>query len=264
MEELKNKNIFPAIIVTAPDAPSGRNLILSSSPAKIWAQKNKIPVLEVASFKEIPLILTESDWDFFVVAAYNFIIPKQILDIPKHGTLNIHPSLLPKLRGPSPIRSAILLDLKDVVGVSVILLDEKVDHGPIISQKRVQPPIWPVRGRVLDEILFREGGRLLAEIIPSWLKGEIVAKKQDEAEVTFSKKFKKSDGLIDLNDNPYKNYLKFCAFDIWPRIYFIKNNKRVIITDAEFKNKEFIIKKVLPEGKKEISYKDFLKTNTWM
>ena len=266
LEELKAAGIVPALIVTAPDTPQGRNLKLEPTPVKAWAQENDVPVLEAPSLKDRATIpeLANSEWDLFIVAAYNFILPQWLLDLPKHGTLNVHPSLLPKLRGPSPVRSAILRDQKDAVGVSVMLLDAQIDHGPIVAQATVELENWPIAGHILDELLFREGGRLLAEAIPPWLSGEVTPEEQNHDQATFSKKFTKEDGLLDLNDDPYKNYLKFCAFDGWPGTYFFVTHKakqlRVKITDAAYQDQEFAIKKVIPEGKKEVGYNEFLKS----
>lgn len=264
LEELNQASIIPALVVTAPDTPQGRNLKLAPTPVKVWAQRNDVPVLEASSLKDRSAVaeLANSQWDLFIVAAYNFILPKWLLDLPKHSTLNVHPSLLPKLRGPSPVRSAILLDQKDAVGTSIIQLDEQIDHGPIVAQATVALESWPVQGHVLDELLFREGGRLLAEVVPLWLEGQITPEAQDHAQATFSKKFKKEDGLIDPYDDPYQNYLKFCAYDGWPGTYFfVTHNKkhiRVKVTDAVYQDQKFLIKKVIPEGKKEMPYSEFI------
>lgn len=260
LEELQNAGIVPSLVVPAPDTPQGRNLKLTPTPVKVWAEKNDVPVLEATSLKDRAKIpeLANSEWDLYIVAAYNFILPKWLLELPKHGTLNVHPSLLPKLRGPSPVRSAILLDQKDAVGVTIIELDEQIDHGPILAQATVALETWPIQGRVLDELLFREGGRLLAEALPLYLEGKITSEAQDDTQATFSKKFKKEDGLLDLKDDDYTNYLKFCAYDGWPGTYFFVGGKRVKITDAEYTGNTFTIKKVIPEGKKEMAYDAFM------
>ncbi len=258
LEELKNKNLLPALVVTAPDSPSGRKMQLHPTQVKVWATENKIPVYEVSTFRNERAsdFLKNTEWDLFVVAAYNFILPKEVLEIPKHGTINVHPSLLPKMRGPSPVRSSILLDEQSAVGVTIMQLDEKIDHGPIITQQKIELKEWPIKGRILDELLFREGGKKLAEIMNDWIEGKIKSKEQNHEEATFSKKFKKEDGLIDIKDGEYQNYLKFCAFDVWPRTYYFKDEKRMIITDAKLENGKFIIKRVIPEGGKEVEYKN--------
>jgi methionyl-tRNA formyltransferase len=129
-----------------------------------------------------------------------------------------------------------------------------VDHGPILTQKKIELENWPIKGRELDEILFREGGKELAKAIPLFLNNEIKTQEQEHNQATFSKKFTKDDGLLNAEDNDYTKYLKFCAFDIWPKTYFFENNKRIIITDAELKDGKFVIKKIIPEGGKERNY----------
>jgi len=266
LKELKKGGITPNLIVTAPDKPAGRKLILTPPPAKVWAEENFISTFQPKTLKNkdtIESIKDEGPWDLFIVAAYGNILPKEILEIPKYGTLNVHPSLLPRLRGASPIQTAILEE--NETGVTIMLVDEKMDHGPIVVQEKINISNWPPRASDLEEILTRRGGQILSEIIPKWINGKIKEKEQNHDDATFTKKITKEDGFIDLNDNPEKNYRKIRSFNIWPRAYFFikHNNKkiRVIITDAEFSNGKLIIKKVIPEGKKEISYEVFLKTH---
>jgi methionyl-tRNA formyltransferase len=199
----------------------------------------------------------------FVVASFGSILPKTLLDIPKHGTVNVHPSLLPRLRGPSPMRSAILRDEKET-GVSIMLLDEQMDHGPLLAQKKVFVDPWPSRGRVLDDLLAREGGALLAKTLPLWVAGEIEPQEQNHDLATYTEKFTKEDGLLDLKDNPYRNLLKVRAFEGWPGTYalFERAGKRirVQILDAHLDGSRFVIDIVKPEGKKEMPYEDFLRS----
>jgi len=267
LEELFNAHIIPTVVITAPDKPAGRALALTPPPVKVWAEKHEIPVLQISSCKrveEMELILN-SEWDLFIVAAYNILLPEWLLRLPKFGTLNVHPSLLPKLRGPSPIRTAIRDDLRNEVGVSVIDLDTEMDHGPLIAQANIELPVWPEKGRVLDELLFREGGRLLSEVIPLWLERKIIPEEQEHAEATYTSKIEKTEGEIVLTDDAYQNYCKFCAHDEWPgTFFFAEDNKgkkiRIKITDAEYHDGVFSIKKVIPEGKKEVAY-DVWKSN---
>lgn len=267
LEELKNAGIIPNLIVTAPDKPAGRKLVVTPPPAKIWAEENFVSTLQPETLKDAQVVQTikdEASWDIFIVAAYGNILPKEILDIPKYGTLNVHPSLLPRLRGASPIQTAILEEKE--TGVTIMLVDEQMDHGPVVAQEKVaswtNPSDIP-KASALEETLARRGGQILAEIIPKWTAGKIDARQQDHSSATFTKKINKCDGLLNLNDDAEKNYRKIRSFDIWPRAYFFieKNGKkiRVIVTDAEIKNNELKIKKVIPEGKKEIPYEDFLK-----
>lgn len=262
LEELKKANLTPILIITMPDKPKGRKLVLTPPPVKVWAEINKVDFIQPEKLSgDFLNILTKKNFDLFVVASYGKILKQELLDIPKYGTLNVHPSLLPKLRGASPIISAILKDEKKT-GVTIILLDAGMDSGPILAQKEITPKNWPSKASELEEMLAKKGGELLCEIIPKWINGEIKPKEQEHSEATFTKKILKEDGFIDLNDNAYKNLLKIRAFEKWPGTYFFANRHskqiRVKITDADIKNNELVIKKVIPEGKREMPYKDFL------
>ena len=263
LEELEKAGIVPALIVTNPDAPQGRKMVLTPSPVSNWAEEKGIQVYKPESLKsdEVVAKLKESGCALFVVAAYGKIIPQPILDIPKYKTLNMHPSLLPQLRGMSPIRSAILEDIHPT-GVSIMELTAGIDEGPVLAQEVATLETWPILGRNLDEHLARQGGALLSDVIPKWINGEIEAKEQNHSEATFSKKITKAMGELNLMDDPYQNYLKFCAFDVWPGTFFFQeiNGKqiRVKITEAEYADGKFVVKKVIPEGKKEMDYESFI------
>lgn len=254
LEELYKKNIVPTLIITTPDAKVGRGLVLTPPPVKVWAEKHDIDIIQ----NHTDDMLVNTEWDLFIVASYGKILPSEILDLPRKGVLNVHPSLLPKFRGASPIVSAILSDEKET-GVSIMLLDEKMDHGPIIAQASVEIDNWPPKASVLEDILVTEGGKLLAEIIPPWMKGEIEAVEQDHGKATFSKKIAKEDGLLNLDDNDYTNFLKIQALEGWPGTYFFVNDKRVKVADADYIDDKLVITRVIPEGKKEMNYEDFLR-----
>lgn len=265
LEELEQAGISPQLIVTTPDKPAGRGLALKSSPVRLWAEERGIDVItpETLTIEDgAAEILFNSEWDLFVVAAYGKLLPKNILDIPQKGTLNVHPSLLPKFRGPSPIESQILADAKEV-GVSVILLDEKTDHGPILAQASITPEPWPFTRVMLEDLLWHEGGKLLAEAIPQWLTGQLKTSPQDDAEATFTLKLSKEDGFIDLSEGGYTNYLKYAAYEGWPGTYFFieKNGKkiRIKIVEATYENEVFTPTRIVPEGKKEMLYVDFMR-----
>jgi len=265
LEHLEEAGLTPHIIVTTEDKPQGRKLLRIPSPVKVWANKKSIKVLEPDTLKKnVPKELNSQEngevWDLFIVVSYGEILSKSVLDLPRRGVLNVHPSLLPKLRGASPIQSAILQDMKKT-GVTVILLDEKLDHGPIVAQASTEIENWPPKASLLEEILAKVGGGLLAEIVLPWINGDIDAEEQRDADATYVKKITKEDGLINLNDDPRQNFLKIQAFDTWPGTYFFveKNGKkiRVKVVSANFENGELIITRVIPESKKEMSYKDF-------
>ncbi len=263
LSALETKGLLPALVITAPDRRQGRGLVLSPCPAKQWAQERGIDVLTPTTLKDEAFVaeLANTEWDVFVVAAYAKLIPKNILDIPARGCLNIHPSLLPKFRGPSPALSAILEDER-ITGVSVMQMAEKMDAGPVVAQARVEleEEAWPMRGSEFEELLAAEGGNLLAEVLPFYIKGEVTPEPQDESKATFTKKFTDADARIDLKGNPRENYLKIKAFDKGPRAYMQVGGKRVIIKDATFTDGVLTIIKVIPEGKKEMEYSQFLQS----
>jgi len=268
LDELKEARLIPALIVTRPDKPKGRGGHSSPPPTKEWALENGVEVLQPEKIKgEFLDEMKNTEWDVFVVAAYGKILPKELFDIPKKGTLNVHPSLLPKLRGPSPIRSAILTDEKET-GVSVMLLDEEMDHGPIIAQASVALEEWPPRAVLLEGILAKEGGKLLAETLPLWVNDAIDAKEQDHEKATFCAFLKKEDAQIHLSDDPYVNLLKIRGYEGWPGAFtFFERSLpgqaggkkiRVVIKTAHIDDAGvLVLDTVIPEGKKEMSFADF-------
>jgi methionyl-tRNA formyltransferase len=273
LEQLKSKGLIPSLIITSPDRPEGRKLILTPSPVKIWAIKNSLEIITPEDIKDATFVeeLKKRRWDIFLVASYGKIIPKEILELPLHNSLNVHPSLLPKFRGPSPIQSAILEGEKET-GVSIMILDEKMDHGPIIAVKKISLNPLP-NANQLQLTLGKIGGELLAEIVPVWINRDIEAKEQEHNKATYAKKIVKTDGLINLTDDPSLIYKKIQAYAGWPNAYFFvtqsektekKSKKeteqeiRVNIKEASFKDGVLEILKVIPQGKKEISYQSFL------
>jgi len=268
LDELKLHNILPTLVVTTPDKPKGRKLVLTPTPVKIWAQNNNIEVLDPSSLKNNPSLISNLislNSDLFLVASYGKIIPKEVFEIPERKTLNIHPSLLPKYRGASPIQSQILNDEKEI-GVTIMQIEETMDTGPVIVQKTS----GGVLGRKeLEKILAIEGARLFAHILPEWLMGAIDPIMQDESKATYCQKIKKEDGelQIDLNDlskNAHQNLLKIKAFEEWPTAYFFIGQKRIIINDATIEDPStssgqarLKIVRVIPEGKKEMPFEDF-------
>ncbi|MBL7045721.1 MAG: methionyl-tRNA formyltransferase [Parcubacteria group bacterium] len=267
LKVLKEKGFTPALIVTAPDRARGRKMIVTPPPVGMWAKENKVEMIQPEKItdeviKDIKEKAPKGGWDFFVVFSYGYILPKELLDIPKHGVLNVHPSLLPKLRGASPIRGAILNYEKET-GVSIILLDEKMDHGPILAQKKIELDKWPMGAIELEEKLSLFGGELLFKTIEDLFSGNVTPKEQNHNKATFSKKIKKEDGLLDLSASARENFLKIKAYEGWPGTYFFTDKGvRVKVTDAVLENGELKITRVVPEGRREMSYEEFLKTKT--
>jgi len=259
LEDLAGAGYLPSLMVTAPDLKVGRGNNYDSPPVKKWAEVHNIPVLQPRVIDEsFTNLLQNKNYDVFILTAYGKMLSQKILSIPKHGILNIHPSMLPRLRGPSPVRSAILNNERDT-GATVIVLDEKMDHGPIVVQESIEikDKDWPPLLPILEEKLFRLGGKLLVKAMGNYLKEKITPKPQDESRATYCEKIKKEDGLVDLlNDSPKEIYIKYCALYGWPGIYFMQNGKRIKITKAKLENDKFIIEKIIPENGKEIDYKN--------
>lgn len=262
--ELEKAGYVPALVITRMDAPVGRGKVLTPPPMKVWAEARGIDVLQPKKITEdVIATLHNTEWDLFIVAAYGRLLPQALLDIPQKSTLNVHPSLLPKLRGPSPIRSAILTDEKET-GVSIMVLDADMDHGPLLGQTTVQLDTWPPHAIELENILATEGGRLLAEILPQWLDGTLTAVEQDHTQATFCKMLRKEQGLLNLADDAYANLLKIRAFEGWPGTYTFFERRgeriRVQILDAHLEGKTLVIDTVKPEGKNAMKYADFLRS----
>jgi methionyl-tRNA formyltransferase len=267
LEILKQAGCVPSLIVTSPDKPQGRKMLFTPPPAKVWAEKNNIPYIQPD--KLLPNFLSEprdsagsavrnkKNWegakpDLFIVVAYGKIIPEDILKMPRLGSINIHYSLLPKYRGASPVESAILNGDTET-GVTIQQMEFKMDAGAILAQEKVA--ILPdEKASELRTRLIKIGGDLLVKTLPNLEAIKPIP--QDEAEATHCSKIKKEDGLIDLNADGTTNYNKFRAYATWPRTFFFRDGKRIIVTDATLEDGKFVIKKVIPEGGKEMEYKD--------
>ncbi len=266
LDTLKKQGFYPSLIVTVPDQPKGRKLILTPPPAKLWAEENNIPLVQPASLKNFDLsahlTFNLSNLEFSLVASYGKIIPQAILELPTKGTLNIHPSLLPNYRGATPLESAILAGDKKT-GVTIIILDAQMDHGPILAQKEISLENWSPFYEELRDKLALEGANLLLDYLPSWLTGKIKPGEQDHNKATFTKKISKEDGLINFDDQADLNFRKIRALTPWPGTYFfIKRNGqdfRVVIKQAHLENGELVIDRVIPEGKKEMEWESFKK-----
>lgn len=266
LNELAAAGFIPSTVVTAPDSKKGRGLTLTPSPVKVWAEEKGITVLTPHSLKdesvvhELSEISARESVNVFITASYGKIIPESILAIPARGTLNVHPSLLPKLRGPSPIEGAIITE--NSTGVSIMLVDAEVDHGDIVLQKEVAVADWPPYAAELEKTLAHEGGNMLAVVLPQWVAGTIEAQAQNHELATFTKKLHAEDGLVNLSDDPSTNLRKIRAFHISPGAYFFAEKKdgtkiRVRIKAAHIENNTLVLERVVPEGKKEMSYEDF-------
>ena len=203
-------------VVTQPDKPKGRELKLTPSPVKILAERLNLPVLQPLKARDEDFIsvLRERKPDLLVVVAYGQILPQSILDLPPHGCLNVHTSLLPKYRGAAPIQWAIA-DGEPETGVTLMQMDAGLDTGPILAMRRT--PILPADdSQMLHDRLAQLGADLLAETIPDYVAGKIQPRAQPAEGSTYAAKIKREDGQIDWNQPALKIGNRLRAFTPWP------------------------------------------------
>ena len=219
-------------IYTQPDKPSGRGRGLESPPAKQFGLANGIRVFQPTSLRgtDAEAELASLRPDVIVVAAYGKLLPPEVLDTPPYGCLNLHPSLLPRYRGPSPVATTIL-DGERRTGMSIMLLDQGMDTGAVLAQKAF--PISPdATTGTLTEALFEMGAELIKEVLPGWTRGDLTAQPQDHNRATITKKLEKGDGEVvwDLSAQELERRLR--AFTPWPGLFTHWRGKMVKILSA--------------------------------
>ncbi len=269
-------------VVTQSDKPSGRKKEIIPSAVKKIALENNIPVFQPEKLKEDTKLLETLkclEPDLMIVVAYGQIIPKEILQIFKFGTINVHPSLLPKLRGASPVQS-VILNGENKTGVTIMLMDEKMDHGPILSQ--IELPLTGEETNMdLHKKLADSSRELLIDTIFKYLNKEIEPKEQKHEEATFCKIISRENAQINWSKSAEEIKRMIYAFDPWPGTWTTLNNKRVkifppvnvlknndtlkpgsIVLDYDLKVKcgegAIKINRLQLEGKKEIEGLEFI------
>lgn len=195
--------------------------------------------------------------DLCVVAAYGKILPKRFLEVPKYGFINIHPSLLPKYRGASPIQTA-LINGDEISGVSLMLVDEEVDHGPVLTQKEYLFPKDKYYNEIASE-MFSLGADMLVETLPAYIAGEIKPVEQDHDKATFTKMFKREDGRINWAESAEKTYDRIRALNPEPGTWTMWKEKVLNIKKASLREGNLFIERIQMEGKKEMAFEDFLR-----
>lgn len=284
----------PIAIVTALDQPAGRKHAIIPSPVKEVGQKNNVLILQPTKVKnndEIKLQLKEMQPDLFIVAAYGLILPKDIIDLPKFQSINVHPSILPKHRGPSPIQATIWGGDQEA-GTTLMLMDEKMDHGDIITSAKIE--LEHQYYKELEEQLAQISAALLIDIIPRWIKKEIKPIAQDHNQATFTKIITKDTGKIDWHKSAEEIERMVRAYWPWPSAYTIiksqnqkLNNKIIKISQASvlkidvnlpigsifLEDKKMAVKcgqnmllleRIQLEGKKIMNDRDFLNGYPWI
>ncbi len=261
LKELIDAGIPPIAIVCNPDRPVGRKHIITPPPTKMLAisASPDIDIIQPEKIDEIFINrLRALEPDFFVVAAYAKILPRAVLDIPRLGSLGVHPSLLPKYRGASPIQSAILAG-EQVTGTTIYLIDEKMDHGPILSKQKLD--IAEDGYTALEERLAKFGAELVVDIMPKFLTGEIISKPQDELSATFTKKFTAQDAFVtsedlaaaECDDIQKANTIvrKMKALNPEPGVWTTANDgKRMKLLAGELRGGRLIIREAQKDGER--------------
>ena len=225
---------YPVVgVYTRPDRGAGRGRRTAASPVKVLAQERGLSVFQPASLKRDSAAraqMTELRPDVIVVAAYGLILPADTLELPTLGCLNVHPSLLPRHRGPSPVASAILAGDQDT-GVTLILLDEGLDTGPIVAQ-RSTPLGERETAEVLTDRLFRMGADLLLATLPGWANGDVQSRPQDESRATATRLLKRADGEIDWSRPVLDISRQVRAMYPWPGTYTTWRGRTLKIIEA--------------------------------
>ena len=265
LEELYLTGITPDLVVASPDKPVGRKQVMTAPPVKEWALEKEIEVYQPESYKDetVREYLESAQWDLFIVVAYNYILPQWLLDIPKKGVINVHPSMLPLLRGASPIRTAIKDDLREAIGITIMKMDATMDTGPILDQMPmdISDENWPVSGPELDLALARMGGVMLADVVREHLVDGIEPQEQEHDLATYCGRLTKDDRELILNPRklPTSNqarlaWLKINAFMGIGDTWFMHEGKRIKIKEAEFSMGKLRLLTVIPEGKQAMPF----------
>lgn len=258
---LVEAGLTPSLVVTSPDRPKGRGMTLSPCETKEWALEHNIPVfspekLDEAAIEEIKAVGAS----YALVVAYGKLLPEALINAFPKGLLNVHYSLLPKYRGASPVESA-LLNGDTVTGVAIQKLVKEMDAGDIVAME--ETAILPSETtKELRARLISMGANRLIQILPAYLEGTVTAMPQDHSLATRARKIPKEDGELNLGAPAEENWRKYRAYFEGPGTYFFveRDGKpvRVKIRKASYVNGSFIIERVVPEGKSEMAYTDFI------
>ena len=275
---IENYNVIG--VVTQPDKEVGRGKEVEFSPIKKVALDNNIKVLQPEKIRNEFDCVLELNPDIIITCAYGQIIPKEILDYPKYGCINVHASLLPKYRGGAPIHRAILNGEKET-GITIMYMAPGMDDGDIISQEKVIIRDDETVGELHDELSLL-GPKLLLETLPSIFAGTNKRIKQDESKVTLAKIIKKEDEIIDFDDLSINIYNKIRGLNPYPGAYSLLDNKRVKIYKSRIeksnskeipgtiidilkdgivvktKDSSIVIEELKMEGKKKMTTKEYL------
>ena len=219
-------------VYTQPDKPAGRGRPVVLPPVKRLALERQIQVIQPKTFKSREVVeqLASFQPELIIVAAFGAILPPEVLSLPKFACLNVHPSLLPRHRGPSPVANT-LLGGDELAGVTIMLMDAGLDTGPILTQEKVGISFVDSTGS-LSSKLAEAGARLLLETLPKWLGGELRQQAQDETQATYSKLITSKDTEIDWHLSALELWRRVRAYNPWPSCYSWCQGERLKIHRA--------------------------------
>lgn len=242
-------------VVTQSPKPVGRKQVIKYSPVDKWAHEHKIPIFYSA--KE--LLEENLDFEIGVLASYGEIITRDVINLFPQGILVIHPSLLPEFRGASPVPATIKDGLTST-GVTILRMDDKMDHGPIITQ--IKEDVLPTdTSDVLRNRLFAKSAEVLVETITPYIQGKIRPKIQDESLATYTKIMTKKDGFLNLTDiqnagSEINNFIR--AMSPWPGAWtYLPNGKRMKLLKSHLEDGKLVMDEVQLEGKDPVTWEQF-------
>ena len=255
LERLVAAGAMPRAVICSPDRPAGRDKKLTPPRIKqLIAERGwQIEVLQPESLAEVAAYLQRTKPALALVMGYPKILTAEILKLPTHGTIGIHPSLLPLYRGASPIQS-VLLAGEEKTGVTLYQMDEKMDHGPIVAQAEIDISHAESNDSLIQKVIT-VARDLAAQVLPTALTGTVDAHPQNHAVATFTKKFSTADARCDMqNDAPLTIYRKIKALNpepgAWTMNFPGREEVRVKLLDATYENGLLTITQIQPDGKK--------------
>lgn len=222
-----------AAVVTKPDKPVGRSKVLTPPPVKVLAESRGIPVYQYASLKnnhDVAGLIKKYDVPVCIVVDYGLLLPDELLSIPRKGFVNIHPSALPRYRGPSPIQ-ATLLNGDVQTAITLMQVDAEMDHGPIIAQKALDVP-KDVYFMDFRTYLAEHAAAFLTQTLPRYLSGEITPIEQNHHDATFCSMITKDDAQINWANSAVSIYNTIRAYSEWPVAWTHADGKRYKIHRA--------------------------------
>lgn len=257
IKSLKENGLNIDFLITEKPKKSGRGQTLKPNQAHSYALKLGIGVAAISSNDEIEEVVKNigtQNIQVGLVFSFGRIITEQVIKLFGNKIINLHPSLLPKYRGATPIQSAIL-NGENEFGFSVIQIDKTCDGGPILYQEKINLAEESDYCTIKEKII-KHAGTVIPNLINEFLSNKLESIKQNRDEASYTKKFQKSDGLLN-NDDAITAYRKVRAFCEWPKAYFEIESQRLIVLKAKLSEKKLEVIEVQMEGKKRMDFKSF-------